>query len=208
MTKIFKFYSLPLRILFRPINGFYEMKFEKKGTLWIALFNYLLLCISFAFYNQYTSILVNAGHPHNVSSISDFTNMTVALVLFCMSNWAVTSLTDGEGRFKEIFMAICYAMTPLILILIPATIFSNFITMQESGFFTLLVGFGIVWFVMLVLVGLIIVHNYTVLKAMVTVVLTFVALLVILFLITLLFALAQQIIVFVTSVYTEIMFRM
>lgn len=206
--KLLKFYSLPLRILFRPINGFYEMKFENKGRVWIALLNFLLLCISFAFYSQYTSILVNQSHPMFLNSVADFISLAIALVLFCSANWAVTSLTDGEGKFKEILMAICYAMTPLVLILIPATLFSNILTMQESGFFNLLVSFAIGWFIMLAFVGLIIVHNYTVLKSLATMLLTFVALLIIAFLITLLFTLVQQLHVFIYSIYREISFRM
>ena len=208
MTKIFGFYSLPLKILFRPINGFYEMKYEKQGTLRIAFLNLFLLCLSFAFFNQYTSISVNDLHPHWINSLVDMGSILVVLVLFCTSNWAVTSLTDGEGKFKEILMAICYAMTTLVLVLIPATVFSNVITMQEVGFFHLLIGFAITWFVMLVFVGLIIVHNYTVAKAIVTAVFTFIALLIILFLITLFLTLIQQLFIFVYSIYREVTFRM
>jgi len=208
MKKVFGFYALPLRILFRPINGFYEMKFEYKGSLKIALLNYVLLCISFAFYNQYSSILVNPSHPQWHNSLMDFAGLTVVLVLFCASNWAVTSLTDGEGKFKEIIMMVCYAMTPLVLILIPATLFSNVITIQETGFFHLLVGFGVFWFVVLLFLGLIVVHNYTVIKAIATAVLTFIALLIILFLVTLFFSLIQQLFVFIHSIYREVSFRM
>jgi len=208
MKKIFGFYSLPIRILFRPINGFYEMKFENKGTLRVAFLNFALLCISFAFFNQHTSILVNARHPNNINSLADIASLFVVLILFCASNWAVTSLTDGEGKFKEILMAVCYAMTPLVLILIPATLFSNVITVQEIGFFSLLVGFAVTWFIALVFVGLIVVHNYTVAKALVTAVLTFIALLVILFLVSLFFTLIMQVYVFINSIYREVTFRM
>ena len=207
MAKIFGFYSLPLRILFRPINGFYEMKFEQKGSMKVAIFNYLLLSISFALFNQYTSILVNPAHPQQRNSLIDFGGLTIVLVLFCASNWAVTSLTDGEGKFKDIVMMACYAMTPLVLILLPATLFSNVITMQETGFFHLLMGFGVFWFVLLIFVGLIVVHNYTVSKAIVTAIFTFIALLIILFLFTLFFSLIQQVFVFVHSIYRELTFR-
>jgi len=208
MRKIFGFYSLPLRILFRPINGFYEMKYEKKGTLKIAFLNFALLCISYAFFNQYTSIIVDASHPHWINSLFDFASLITVLVLFCASNWAVSSLTDGEGKFKEIIMAVCYAMTPLILILIPATLFSNIITIQEAQFHSLLVGLAVAWFVMLVFIGLIVVHNYTVTKAIVTAIFAFVALLIILFLITLFFSLVQQVFIFIHSIYREVTFRM
>jgi len=162
LKRIFRFYSLPLYLIFRPISGFYAMKFEKQGTLRIAIFNFIMMCISFVFVNQYSSLLVNQRHPLSLNSLSDILTLAGALILFCTANWAVTSLTDGEGKFKEIFMAICYAMTPLILLLIPAAILSNAFTMQETGFYFMIINFTIGWFVLLVFIGLLIVHNYTV----------------------------------------------
>jgi len=208
MTSVFGDWKLPFKILFRPINGFYEMKFEKKGTLKIAFLILVFMCISFAFFNQYTSIIVDRTHPQAVNALLDVGGLLLVLVLFCVANWAVTSLTDGEGKLLEIFMTICYAMTPLVLILIPATLFSNIITLQEAGFFHLLIGFAVFWFVMLVFIGLIVIHNYTVLKAIVTAICTFFSLLIILFLITLFFSLIQQLMVFINSIYRELSFRM
>ena len=207
IKRLFGFYSLPIRILASPIKGFYEMKYEEKGTMTLAFANFILLCISLAFMNQYSSVLVNPRHPLGMNSISDFGQTLVVLILFCASNWAVTSLTDGEGKFKEILMAVCYAMTPLILILIPATLFSNVLSMQETAFFHMLVSLGTIWFVMLVFVGLIIVHNYSVSKAIATAVLTFFSLLIIVFIFTLVFTLLQQMYVFIWSLYREITFR-
>ena len=207
VKRIFGFYSLPFKILASPIKGFYEMKFEGKGTLKLALINFILLCISLAFMNQFASILVNPRHPLAMNSLWDFGQAIIILILFCASNWSVTSLTDGEGKFKEILMAVCYAMTPLILIIIPATIFSNMLSAQEVAFFHLLISFATFYFVVLAFVGLIVVHNYTVSKALGTAVLTFFALLIIVFLFTLVFTLIQQVYVFIWSIYREVTFR-
>ena len=207
IKRIFGFYSLPLRIITSPIKGFYEMKFEEKGTLKLALINFLLLCISLAFMNQFASVFVNPRHPLAMNSLWDFVQTAIVLILFCASNWAVTSLTDGEGKFKEILMTVCYAMTPLVLIIIPATIFSNMLSMQEVAFFHLLISFGTFYFVLLAFVGLIVIHNYSVTKAVGTAVLTFFAILVIVFLFTLVFTLIQQVYVFISSLYREVTFR-
>jgi hypothetical protein len=133
--------------------------------------------------------------------------LTGALILFCVSNWSVTSLTDGEGRFKDIIMAVCYAMSPLVLTIVPATILSNFISADEAGFYFMILAIGMIYFVFLVFAGLVTVHNYTAGKALFTIFLTFVALLIIVFLITLLLTLWQQLWVFAYSIYTEMMFR-
>jgi hypothetical protein len=130
-----------------------------------------------------------------------------ALILFCVSNWSVTSLTNGEGKLKDIFMVVCYAMTPLVLTVIPATIISNVLSQEEADFYFMMLSIGMIYFVFLVFAGLVVVHNYTASKALLTVILTFVALLVIVFLITLLLTLWQQLYVFAYSIYVELMFR-
>jgi len=206
--RIFGFYALPLYILVRPIKGFYNMKFEGQGKLKLAFFNYIMVCISFAFMSQYSSVLVNPRNPMRLNSFVDFMTITIILILFCVSNWSVTSLTNGEGKFKEIFMTVCYAMTPLVLLLIPAAVLSNILTENETGFFFMLVSFASFWFVLLTFIGLIVIHNYTVSKALVTVALTFVSFLIILFLITLLMTLLQQVYIFVNGIRTEISFRL
>jgi hypothetical protein len=196
-----------MRIMVSPFAGFYAMKFEGRGTLKLALFNFLLVCLSYAFSNQYSSVLVNDTHPLAVNSLTDIIFIVATLILFCVANWSVTSLTDGEGRFKDILMAVCYAMTPLVLTIIPATIISNFLAADETGLFYLLMSVGVFYFILLVFAGLITVHNYGAIKALLTVLLTFVAILVIVFLLTLLFTLWQQLYGFVYSVYLEISFR-
>jgi len=183
------------------------MKYENKGTIWLALFNFLMVSISISFRAQYSSVVVNPGHPLAINSLLDLLILTGAVVLFCTANWAVTSLTDGEGKFKEIFMTVCYAMTPIVLLFIPASLLSNVLTYEEGAFYTMIIGVAIFWFVILVFAGLVTIHNYSAGKAVTTVLLTFVSLLVIVFLLTLLLTLLQQLFVFANSIYLELIFR-
>jgi uncharacterized PurR-regulated membrane protein YhhQ (DUF165 family) len=90
---------------------------------------------------------------------------------------------------------------------VPATIISNFISADEAGFYYMIMTVGMAYFVFLVFAGLVVVHNYSPGKAVLTVFLTFIALLIIVFLLTLLFTLWQQLWVFAYSIYTELMFR-
>lgn len=210
IKKIFgflRFYRLPLYIITNPVDGFYAMKYEKQGTIKVALLNLVLLGIAYAINTQYTSIIVSQRHPNMMNTWFDFQILIIMLILFSVSNWSVTCLTNGEGRFKDIVMAICYAMTPLILTIIPATIISNFLSEQETGFYNMILAVGVGYFVFLVFLGLLTVHNYTVVQALLMVFFTFIALLVIVFLIALLFTLWTQLMSFVFSVHREIVFR-
>lgn len=207
VKRIFRFYSLPMYIMAHPFDGFYAMKYQKEGTLKIAFLNLALVLFSYAINDQYAMFVVNPQNPLELNSFDGAVMLTGALVLFCVSNWSVTSLTDGEGRLKDIFMAVCYAMTPLVLTIIPATLLSHFLSAEETGFYVMILAIGIVYFVFLVFAGLVTVHNYSASKALATVFLTFVALLIIVFLIMLLLSLWQQLWIFGYSIYTELMFR-
>jgi len=213
IKKIFgflRFYRLPLYIITNPVDGFYAMKYEKKGTIKVALLNLVFLAIADAINVQFTSVIVFPRHPQAMNTFGlwgNFHILIMALALFCVANWSVTCLTNGEGRIKDIFMAVCYAMTPLILTIIPATIISNFLAEQETGFYHMVLTIGVGYFVFLVFLGLLTVHNYTVVKALAMVVLTFVALLVIVFLIGLLLSLYTQLWNFIDSLRMEIVFR-
>jgi len=207
IKKLAGFYALPLYILKRPFDGFYMMKYQKKGIAGVAAFNFLALSASFSFMNQYSSIVVNKSYPMGKSSLADLTALLIALVLFCVSNWSITCLTDGEGRLGDVFMTVCYAMTPMVLVFIPATLISNILAEGEGAFFFMLVGVSVCWFILLTFFGLVTIHNYMAGKALLTMFLTIIALLIIVFLIVLLVTLYQQLVNFVMSIYTELAYR-
>jgi len=207
MQTLKKYYGLPLYILRHPFDGFYRMKFLQEGRMGIAFLNFLLLWVSISFMRQYRSITVATPNPMAYNSLAEGASLFAILVLWSVANWSVTSLTDGEGKFKEILMGNCYAMTPLILFLIPATLFSHGLAGAESAFFSMIVIAAIVWFILLAYVAMVTVHNYTASKALATVFLTLIALLIIVFLLTLLLALLQQMYFFGYSIYTELAYR-
>ena len=206
--RIKSFYALPLYIMIHPIDGFHQMKFEKKGTMWLAAFNFFMLGLSMSIMDQFSSIIVDQSHPQAINSIQNFVTIGGALMLFSVGNWTITSLTDGEGKLYEIIMTICYAMTPMVLVYIPATILSNFITLEEAAFYYMILSVAVAYFVGLAFLGLIIVHNYTLFKSIFMMVLTIFAILVIVFLLALMFTLWQQLYAFFYSIYVEMSFRM
>ena len=207
MKKIKEYYSLPLHIMFRPFDGFYQLRYENRGKISVAVINVLLVWLSVSFMNQYSSITVVLYHPNSHNSLRDGITLIGVLLLWCLGNWSVTSLTNGEGRFKDIFLANCYAMTPIIFVFVPVSIVSNFLVDTEAAFYFMFISVAVFWFAFLVYAGMVTIHNYTAGKALLTVFLTIIAMLIIVFLITLLVVLLQQMIGYVIGIYTEITFR-
>jgi sugar lactone lactonase YvrE len=198
----------PFYTMVHPFNGFWEMKYEQKGRLKVV-FSILLLMVVFTIIKrQYSGFVVNFTNPMELNSINELKFIIVPFLLWCVANWSLTTLMDGEGKFTDIVKATGYALLPFVLIYIPQTLYSNIITNDESTFYYLMDAIAFIWFIWLLFVGTMTVHQYTAQKTIVTMILTLIVIGIILFLGVLFFSMLQQMVNFVTSVYQEISFRL
>jgi len=202
--KMKAYLMFPLYLMIHPAEGFYQLRHEKKGSIWMIVFMLFLLWLSFAINSQYAGLAVDTSHPMSTNSLLLLAGILSVFILFCVSNWSITCLMDGEGRFIDIAMVTAYSMIPMILTMIPATILSNFIVLDEAAFYYMIISLSAVWFVVLMVIGIMTVHDYTVLKTLVTIFLTFVSMAVILFMIMLIAMMVSNIYIFFESLYFEI----
>ena len=191
-----------------PSNWFYEIRHRPKGSVPLAILFVFLFAVCFSANRQYAGFVVNFVNPMEVNSLTEMITVFVLFILFCVGNWSVTCLMNGEGRFKDIVTMTGYSMLPMILTQIPAIIISNFVVQDEEAYYYLILYFGIAWFVLLVITGVMTIHNYTFGKTLITLICTFVAMFIIIFIALLLYSLLTQVIAFVQSVYNEIVLRM
>lgn len=195
-------------MLTHPVDAFYELRHRDKGSMALAIIVVFLAGVAFCLDKRYSSFVVNAADTREVKSVMYISAMFLLFFLFCIGNWAVTCLTDGEGRMKDIVTATGYALLPLPLFFIPATLISQVIAGDEAVFYTLLIGISIAWAALLVVMGNMIIHNYTIVKELKTLVLTIVAMVIILFIMLLFYSIFRQIAEFAKSLYTELIYRM
>lgn len=197
----------PFYVITHPFDGFYEVRHRGKGSVPVALLLIFLFGLSFSLNRRYASFVVNMMNPMAVDSRSEIIGIFVAVLLFSAANWSITCLLEGEGRFKDILTAVGYSMLPMILTFVPATIISWFIASDEEGIYSLLIGLSIVLSAVLLLIGIMVIHNFGFGKTLLTIIFTFIALIIIVFLIMLLSSLIQQVLLFIDSVYTELILR-
>lgn len=198
----------PFYTMIHPFNGFWEMKYENKGRLKVALGILFLLVIGTIVKRQYNGFVINFNNPDQLNSLDELIFIILPFLLWCVANWSLTTLMDGEGKFKEIVMATAYALLPLAIVYIPQVLYSNVITSDESSFYYMLEAVAVVWSLWLLFTGTMTVHQYTPGKTVATMLLTLVVMGIIIFLGVLFFSMLQQMISFVVSIYREISFRM
>lgn len=193
--------------LSHPMDGYYWIRRKDKGSVPIAIILVLFFSLSFSLNRYLASFVVNDVNARDVNAVTEMIGVAVLYILLCVANWSITCLMNGEGRFKDILIAVGYATLPLDLAIIPATIFSQAVANDEEAFYVMILGIGIVWAAVMALIGIMQMHNYTLGKTLLTLFLTLVALFIIIFLLLLLFDLVGQVYNFFYSIYTELLFR-
>ena len=130
--------------------------------------------------------------------------VAVPVILWCLGNWCLTTLFEGEGSFKDIFIATTYSLAPLPLFVIVSTILTNVLVAGEGSMVTLLVTLGYVWVGMLLFFGMLVTHDYALGKNVLITICTIVAMAVIMFVAILFSSLVIKMVTFVISIATEI----
>lgn len=197
----------PFYVITHPFDGFYEVRHRGKGSVPVALLLVFLFGLSFSLNRRYASFVVNLFNPRYVDTRSEIIGVFLAVLLFAAANWSITCLMEGEGRFKDIVTVIGYSMLPMVLTYIPATLLSQVIAADEETIYYLILNISTIYFVLLLLVGIMIIHNFSFGKTIVTLILTVVALSLIIFIILLVLSLINQVYLFLQSAYTELILR-
>ncbi|MGZ9585114.1 YIP1 family protein [Paenibacillus marinisediminis] len=198
----------PFYTMIHPFNGFWEMKYEQKGRLTIAFLLLGLLTIFTIVKQQFSGFVVNFNQSSKLNSLEELLYILLPFLLWCVANWSLTTLMDGEGKFKDIVMATGYAMLPLVIIFLPQTLISTLMTNGESPFYYLLDVIAYGWSLWLLFVGTMTVHQYSPGKTIATMLLTLIVIGIIVFLSILFFSMMQQMINFAISIYRELSFRL
>lgn len=198
------------KLLSRPIKNFYELKFEKQGKTSVGLFMIFLLIVVFIFKRQLTRFLFLPVllDPKDLNIIAEALSVLVPYLLWCVANWCLTSLMDGDGSFKDILMGTGYAVFPLILINIVLIIISWFLSYEEEGFYYMLETLSVLWTGLLIFISTMVIHQYSLKKTIAVVILTIVGMGIIAFIALLFSTLIQQMFAFVYSIYKELIFRL
>ncbi|MFW5981598.1 MAG: YIP1 family protein [Halanaerobiaceae bacterium] len=197
-----------LHVIFHPFDGFWDLKHEKRGNYPAAIIILILTGLTYVFVRQYTGFIFNPADLTSLNIFMEFAGIIAPFLLWCVVNWSLTTLVAGKGKFRDIFIASAYALTPIILVYIPLTIFSNFIIQSEGAFYYFFLSLAIFWTVFLLFFGIMVTHNFNVKKNLLMSVLTVAGIVFVVFISILFFNLAEQVYSFVREIYHEVIFRM
>ncbi|MBQ9301869.1 Yip1 family protein [Butyrivibrio sp.] len=191
-----------------PLDGFWDLTHEKRGTYAAANTILALALLIRILKLRYTSFLFMEVYWEDLNIFMYLASIVFPLTLWVLGNWGLTTLFDGKGRLGQVYMATCYAFTPYVLIQFPLMIFSNFVTVQEAEFYSVVSFLSLVYSALLIIAAMGQIHEYSAGKNLLFVVATLFAMLVMIFILMIFFSMVAQGIAYFISLGKELMFRM
>ncbi len=194
-------------MLRNPYDACYGIKREKRAG-WLSAF--IMLAAFFVLYvlNKYFAGFLFKTMPDGYYElINDFLIIGGAFLLLTICCYLVCTITDGEARFRDIFISAAYALIPMIVFLPIKLVLTNVLTYNEEFFITLIDVVSIGWTALLIVLMLMYQNDYTLKQTFKTIFLTLFCVLVVVALIVVLYMLISQLVDFIVSIYGEVVYR-
>ena len=195
-------------VIFHPFDGFWDLSHEGRGSLAAAHTFLVLFLLTWVLKLMYTNFQFINSPVQYINIYEQCASLLIPFLILCLSNWSLSTLFDGKGRFKDIYMAMCYALVPFIMIQLPLILVSHMISFDEASYYTVLMSISTIWSLFLAFAGLMQVHDYGPGKTIIFVIATVFGALVILFLLLVFFSLLSDAAGYFISLYREIVFRL
>lgn len=194
-------------VIFHPFEGYEDLRWKKGGTLKYTAVIIFALFIALIAWDRWCGFQFRPLPDALFSVVPYLMKSLVYFGAWCVGNWAVCTLLDGEGTLKNITVYSSYALIPYIVCTFVNVVLSHLLVTDEAVFFYTIHYIGLLWTALLLFNAVKAVHQYSITKTVAAIVLTICAMLIILFLAVLFLSLFQKVYVFFYSLYTEIIYR-
>ncbi|MDR0290874.1 MAG: YIP1 family protein, partial [Treponema sp.] len=172
-----------------PFDGFWDLTHEKRGSIAAANIIVVLAVLVEVLRKTLTNFQFVQINMEFFNAVIVMMQILLPIFLWTVANWSLTTLMDGKGRMFEIYMAVAYSLTPFVLINAAMIILSQFITFDEGAVYWVLAGFAGIWTGILILSGMMMVHDYSLSKTLLSSFLTVIGMGVMVFIFVVFFSL-------------------
>jgi tetratricopeptide (TPR) repeat protein/sugar lactone lactonase YvrE len=194
-------------VMFHPFDGFWDLKHEKRGSVRGATFWLGITCLVYIYETIGQGYLYNQYVSTDYSFLMIIITVCLPFMLFAIANWCLTTLFEGEGSFKDVYIATCYSIVPLPLIMFPKILLTNIVTMDEMSILSTMISMAWIWVGFLIFFAMMVTHDYTLGKNIITMAGTIIGAAFIMFIGVLFSSLIMRVVTFFYNIYVELKYR-
>lgn len=205
--KVIRELSLIFRMFRHPVDTFYEIKRNHKSS-YLASTILFVIFIGLNVITAYqTAFIFNYTNLESYSLIREVAVLGSIIILFVFSNYLVSTLSSGEGFFKDIYQTTAYSLAPYIILTIPVVLMSHVLTFNEVFIFQAMNQIKFYWSLGLIILMMKEVHNYNIKALIKNIFLTLFVMVMIVVIVFLIYLLANQLYEYVFGIIREVIVR-
>lgn len=197
----------PFYVMTHPFKGPGSLRESGKGSLIIANIIVALFFFVNVFVRQNTSFLFSSARKSDFNILYTLVGTVGVFVVFVLCNWAVGTLMDGEGKLKHLWITCAYALMPYVVLMIPLTIISNALVLDEGAFYYAAVYLVYAWVGLELLVSVIEIQQFTFGKTLIAILLTVLGIVIVAALYAMAYSMLSQLFSFIITLFSEILMR-
>lgn len=190
-----------------PFRAFQSIKYQKNTSVGLATLMVVLFYLASVSEDLYGGFMYVVVDTVQYNSLYVLLGTVGVLLLWVIVNWAICTLSDGKGSLKEVYTVSAYCMMPMIVYSLVFIVGSHLIPATGSSVFGLIGAIVMLYTVVMLLIGMTVIHEYTFFKALGMAVVTLLCMLLAAFVLFSLFMLSQQFVSFVVGVIREVILR-
>lgn len=198
---------LPFRFMIHPVDTCYDIRQTHRGSAAAAavwLFIYTALTI-FSMYK--TGFVFNGRDIREINPGMSVLTLVIPVIMFVVCNYLVSTISDGEGRLSEVFIASVSSLMPVIVFALPLVFLSNILTRLEAVIYSFFYIFSLLWSGLLLFIGIKTIHDFEIGTTVKNILLTVLLSLCTAALFSIVFGLTNQLTDFIGSLYQEVILR-
>lgn len=190
-----------------PIDGCYGVRREKKASYLAAN----ILIFIFILYNiiskYFCGFLMKTVREGRYEIVTDVGVVVVVFAFAVICNYLVCTINDGEGTVKQIYCSFVYCLTPYFFLQPIVFVLSHVLTYNEYFLIQFVNILMYVWIVILIVLAIKEINNYTMKETAKVIFLTFFTALIGALLIFIIYVLWMQVFDFISAICGEAVYR-
>jgi len=191
--------------ILHPIAGFEEIRYRKKYSPLLAIGILAAWFFLEIIDHQYTAFIFNGHKPDSINILLILASTVVLFFVLIFVNNALATFMDGESTLKQLWISCAYALMPMILLRLLSIGLSHGLASEEGVFLAVINACAWGWALWNLICALQTMQQYNFPKTIVSLLLTVVGLVIVLFIGFLFFSLIQQVWSFIRTVFDELM---
>ncbi|MGM0836131.1 MAG: YIP1 family protein [Bacillota bacterium] len=196
-----------VNFLKKPVDSFYYVKRVRKVSLLSATILYFVLFVEYLMMKYFTGFIFRGSNADQINFAFELVTLFLPILLFIVSNYLVSTISDGEGRFRDIYIGTIYSLAPFLVFIIPVTLLSNALTLNEAFLYTFSMQVMIGWSLVILFIMVKEIHAYEFFETVRNILITIFCMIIIVLVCFIIYVLMDQVVDFVTAIIQEVILR-